>query len=188
VADKIDINLPSGLYPFRLNDLAKFEYERYTLINVFQTITDEQRQACVDLWLRNRVIPNQQAAWQRSNQVCYFITETVSGDLIGVNTLYLDQLVANGARFYFNRMFIDPRFRNSRLMITGTAMMLCYARTHLAEKGIGGVVNINENTKLGRPGMRRIFDRLGYRKQGEQDGKDVLYFEFANINYYDAGS
>lgn len=181
--DRIQINLPSALYPFRTKDLPRLEFGSYTLQNVFQSITEEQRRACVELWLRNRVIPTEQAALQRSNQVCYFITDSASGQCVGVNTLYRDRLVANGPEFFFNRMFIDPDYRNSRLMITGTAMMLCYAKTRLAGLGVEGVININENTKLSRPGMNKIFTRLGYRSIGQQNGKEVLYFEFSRIHY-----
>ncbi len=178
---EIEIYLPSALYPFKLADLPSFEFGAYTLKNVYQKITERQQYACVEMWLRNRVIPNEQAALERSKQVCYFITETASNKLIGVNTLYLGQVNQDGPQVYLNRMFIDPKFRDSRLMITGTAMMLAYAKTHLSDKGISGVVNINENRKLSRPGMNRIFDRLGYRKQGMKDGQVVLFYEFDRI-------
>jgi len=178
---EIEIHLPSALYPFRLDDLPEFEFGAYTLKNVYQNITEQQQQACVEMWLRNRVIPNEQAALERSKQVCYFITETASEKLIGVNTLYAGQVMQGGPQIYLNRMFIDPKYRDSRLMITGTAMMLCFAKTHLADEGYPGVVNINENKKLSRPGMNRIFERLGYTKKGMQNGQVVLFYEFDRI-------
>lgn len=158
-------------------------YQRgpYTLTNVFESISEQQREACVDIWLRNKVMPNREAAWQRSAQVCYFITETASRELVGVNTLYKGKVVENGPTRFLNRMFIDPQHRNSRLMITGTAMMLCFAKTQLADRGISGVVNVNENAKLSRPGMRDIFQRLGYQSRGFHNGQEVWFFEFARI-------
>ena len=180
---EIEINLPSTLYPFKLADLPVFEFGAYTLLNVYQKITEEQKHACVEMWLRNRVLPNKQAALERSKEVCYFITETASDKLIGVNTLYQSHVTNSTPKVFLNRMFIDPAYRNSRLMITGTAVMLCYAKTQLADQGIPGVVNINENKKLSRPGASQIFERLGYRKQRMQNGQEVLYFEFARIQF-----
>jgi len=181
--DQITISLPSSLYPFQLTDLMSFEYERYTLQNVFTRITDSQREACVQLWLRNGVLPSQEAAWARTEQICYFITDTSSKELVGVNTLYQDRLQPSGPMFWMNRMFIDPQHRSGRLMITGTALMLCYARRSLSNQGPRGVVNINENRKLSRPGMARIFQRLGYQQIGRQHGNEILLFDFDRVSF-----
>lgn len=179
----IEISLPSDLYRFRLDDLQEFRFNEFCLINVFERITPQQREACIELWLRNGVMPSREAALKRSDQVCYCITENKTGKLIGVNTLYIagsDDALQN---VWLNRMFIDPRYRNTRLMITGTAMMLCFAKTYLADRGLRGVVNVNENRKLSRAGMRKIFSRLGYRQVGEQLGNEVIFFDFNNINF-----
>ena len=70
-ADSHRIVLPSGLFPFRRDQLMQFDYDNYRLQNVYGVITDEQRSACVDLWLRNNVIGDEAAARQRTDQVCY---------------------------------------------------------------------------------------------------------------------
>ena len=176
-----EISLPSPLFEFCLSDLDKLEYGDYTLENVFGSISDDQRRACVELWLRNRVIPTEQAAWERSLQVCYFISKTSTGELVGVNTLYEGLLGEQGPLVYFNRMFLAPEYRNSRLMIRTTAMMLCYAKTRLADGNHKGVININENLKLARPGMQRIFERLGYANLGFVNSKQVWFFEFDQV-------
>ena len=177
----VEITLPSADFPFSRSELSCFNYGNYTLRNVFRTINDEQRAACVEMWLRNKALPSAESAWQRAEQVCYLLTETATGRLVGVNTLYVDSLVTGGPQFFLNRMFIEPDYRNSRLMIIGTRAMLCYAKTHLSGEGLSGVVNINENTKLARPAINRLFHKAGYRKQGQLNGKDVWYFEFARI-------
>jgi hypothetical protein len=179
----INISLPSGLYSFRLDDLQELRFNKYTLTNVFEKITLPQRKACIELWLRNRVINDKEEALARSDQVCYFITETQTGKLIGVNTLYKSANHSTGNGVWLNRMFIDPKHRNTRVMIVGTAMMLCFSKTYLADRGLKGVVNINENTKLRRAGTARLFKRLGYRVVGEENGKEVMFFEFNNVNF-----
>ena len=80
-------------------------------------------------------------------------------------------------------MYILPEHRNSRLMITGTAAMLCYAKTHLSERDEIGVINVNENKKLDRPGLQRIFNRLGYQHKEWRDNKEVILFEFDQVSY-----
>lgn len=183
---QIKIDVPSSLYNFDINDLTNIVYGDYQLTNVFGTATDDQRHAIVDMWMRHKVLPSKQHAWQRSKEVCYLITERESGDVVGVNTLYLDKLEHRAEEYYFNRMYILPEHRVSRLMVVGTAAMLCFAKLHLSNQGVAGVVNVNENTKLNRTGSRRIFDRLGYRHYGWDNNKEVILFEFKNIQFVTA--
>jgi len=186
MAELINIKLPSALFPFALNQLEQFQFGDYLLTNVFENVTPEVADACIHLWRRNRVIPTNDAARTRTKEVCYCITDQNSGKVIGVNTLYRAQLGPDSREFWLNRMFIDPAHRDTRLMIVGTAMMLCFAKTELEQRGLPGVVNINENRKLSRPGMQRIFSRLGYRPIGWQNGNEVILFRFADVTFTEA--
>ncbi len=183
--DPITIQLGSGLYPFQLRDLDNFSFQGYQLENVFEKISTEQRQACVNMWMTHHVIANKELAWERSKQICYILTHIESGDVIGVNTLYKSQFQHSDSLYFFNRMYILPDYRNTRLMITGTAAMLCYAKHYLSDRGINGVININENKKLNRRGLQKIFRRLGYQHHSWQDDKEVILFEFDRIAYID---
>ncbi len=87
--------------------------------------------------------------------------------------------------WFFNRMFIRPKYRNSRLMVIGTAAMLCYLTTRHANQGIKGVISENENPKLHRPGVRRLFERSGYRYLGSARGRKVWYFPFDDVRFVD---
>lgn len=177
-----NIELPSSLFPFRLEQLECFAYGSYRLRNVFGKINEQQQQACIELWLKNHVLPNRQAAVERSKEVCYLIEDTRNEQVIGVNTLYPGHLDKGHTKVWLNRMFLDPQHRATRLMIIGTALMLCYAKTNLTDQGMVGVVNVNENRKLSRPGMQRIFQRLGYKHLGWQQNKEVILFEFAKVH------
>lgn len=181
MTDKQTIHIPSSLFPFMLNDLDDYEYGNYRLLNVFDKITPDQRKQCVKLWLRNGVLPSRQAALERSDQVCYFITQIDTGELIAVNTLYDDLMPGTQLPVFMNRMFIDPAHRHSRLMIIGTGMMLIFAKTKLENSKQLGVANINENVKLSRRGANRIFRRFGYRQLGYVAGQELLFFEFSRI-------
>lgn len=179
--DTLEIVLPSPLFPFTLAELPDFQRGRYRLHNVFRSISPREQQECAELWLRHGVIMSPRAAWERSREVCYLLRECATGRLVGLNTLYPDRVAADGPECLQNRMFIQPESRDSRLMITATAATLCYAKTRLEDDGIQGILNINENPKLGRPGMRRIFSRLGYRWQGQRRGQDIWYFDFPGV-------
>lgn len=179
----IEIELPSRFYPFTIKELDYFEFGGYALRNVFEKITPEQQEQCVKLWLSNGVIVTRDAAIERSHEVCYCLYDLASGQLIGVNTLYQGAVAQGGVQAWLNRMFIDPQHRSSRLMIVGTAMMLCYAKTHLESRGLPGVINVNENQKLSRPGAASIFRKLGYRGIGWHNGCEVIAFKFDDISY-----
>lgn len=177
--------LPHALYPFRLAELGDFRFGPYRLVNVFRRITDEQRQACVQMWLEARVLPSAEAAWNRSHEVCYLFVHAAGGVLAGVNTAYVARYPARDAPYFFNRMFIRPAYRDSRLMIAGTGAAVCYLRTHHAHEGVRGVININENPKLFRPSVRQVFERGGYRLDERTDGTETWRYEFDDVQFVD---
>jgi hypothetical protein len=184
--EPFEIVLPSSLFPFRREDLPGFDWGEYRLENVFRRIDPPRQQACVELWIGAGVIPSPKAAWERSQQVCYLLWHRDTGQLAGLNTLYPERPETCDQDCFINRMFIRPEHRRTRLMIVATAATVCYAKTRLATEGIPGVLNVNENRKLGRPGMRRIFTRLGYRPRGSIHGRDAWYFDFSAVLIRDA--
>lgn len=178
--DRFEITLPSALFPFTREDLPSFEWGGYRMENVFEAIDPSRQQACVELWLLVGAITSPRAAWDRSRQVCYLMWHKDTGELAGLNTLYLDGPTGDTPACFVNRMFIRPDHRRSRLMIVATAATICYAKAEL-EGRARGVLNINENPKLARPGMRRIFGRLGYQPREPREGKDAWFFEFSRV-------
>jgi hypothetical protein len=182
-----EIILPSPLFPFTLVDLPEFNRGRYRLRNVYRNIDRREQQECVELWLRHGVIISPRAAWERSREACYLLREQETGRLIGLNTLFADRVSEDGPPCLQNRMFIEPEFRGSRLMVSTTAATLCYAKTRLEAEGIQGILNVNENPRLGRRGMRRLFTRLGYQWLDRRHGRDVWFFDFAATRIREPG-
>lgn len=176
-----EIVLPSNLFPFRREDLPGFDWGEYRLENVFHRIDPPRQQACVELWIGAGVIPSPKAAWERSRQVCYLLWHRDTGQLAGLNTLYPGRPEPGDKICFINRMFIRPEHRRTRLMIVATAATVCYAGTQLSAEGIPGVLNVNENPKLGRPGMRRVFERLGYRPRSSVNGCEAWFFDFSSV-------
>jgi hypothetical protein len=74
------------------------------------------------------------------------------------------------------------------LMIAGTCAAICYLKTHDAGEGVRGVVNINENPKLYRRNIRRLFEQAGYRLDGLTDGKETWRYEFDEVQFVDRPS
>lgn len=187
---KNQIQLGAGMYPFALDQLDYFEFAGYAIENVFGQLTDLQKCEIIDLWQRNHSLPEGANSQERVAQVCYQMTDLESRRVIGVNTLYPGklQLLKPEAKIHpvwLNRMFIDPGFRNSRLMITATAMTLCLAKTRLSASGQAGVVNANENPKLQTPALHKIFSRLGYRFLTKQAQADIWFFDFSQWEFAD---
>lgn len=177
------IFIPGGLFPFTKAQVFDYEYGVFQLLNVYGKITEDQRKQCVSMWLQTGVIPTVELAWQRSEQVCYMFIHRPTGQLAGVNTLYSEVDAATGEKWFLNRMFIRPKFRSTRLMIIGTSLMLVFAKTYLAKEGDKGVKNINENKKLHKKSLRKIFTRLGYTFSHAFNEKEVWFFDFDAVEF-----
>ncbi len=177
------IVVPSALYPFTKEQVHDFEYREFQLLNVFRSISEEQRKQCVNMWLKAGAVPTEELAWQRSAQVCYMFFHKESGRLVGVNTLYSETDTVTNEKWFVNRMFILPKFRTTRLMIVGTSLMLYFASLHLAHEGMKGVVNINVNIKLHRKGLRKIFSSLGYQFSHAADKREIWFFDFSKVSF-----
>lgn len=110
-----------------------------------------------------------------------FIARNPGGALVAVCTVYLGELTP-GEPYYFYRMFIQPGDRIPGMMsfITGAARN--YLRGHAAaldsENRPRGLVIVAENPKLMRPGMRRIFEDIGYQYAGSRNGQGTWKFDF----------
>jgi len=184
------IVVPSALYPYRsADDLSLFDYQNFQLVNVFGKITSAQRQQCIQMWRDGGVPFTEHEALQRSQQVCYLFRHIDSGELAGVNTLYKEFLPQLKSEWFCNRMYIRPEYRTSRLMVLATTLMLYYSWLHLRKQQgsngerIRGVANINDNIKLHRKGMRRIFERVGYRYSHKVLNREVWLFAFDEIDF-----
>lgn len=186
---------PNPHAPFRLTELAGFDYCGYRLVNVFRRITEEQRNACVRMWLEERALPTEEAAWRRSLEVCYLIMNPSGDGLAGVNTVYVATYPPQNAAYFFVRMFIRPGYRGGGLMIAGTTAAVCHLKTHHAREGVRGVVFVNENPKLFRSPIHSLFASGGYQFDGvleikqygseEPRRRETWRLEFADVELVD---
>ena len=82
---------------------------------------------------------------------------------------------------YAYRMFLREQDRVPYLMNAVIARTRDFLRDFKHPKANPvGVLHVNENPKLMRPGVRRLFERHGYRYLGQnRKGQDMWLTEFA---------
>ena len=174
--------LPSNLFPFQLSELAESSVNGYRIQAVFDQLSSEKRSAVIRFWVSNKIL-SPKIAEQRSEEVCYLVTERSSGEVIGVSTLYPDTVGDPVKSVLMMRMFILAKHRGGALSQRLWKKTIVFAQIKLAQRGYDGVVNINENRKLARKGTRQLFERVGYQRVGEWQGQDVWFFEFNKYRF-----
>ena len=153
-------------------------FKDYLLENVYLRTTEAQRIEILDLW-RNEGAGIQGVVAERSSHEAVYLIRSPSGDLAGVSTVALVRL-KDGRRFYSFSMFLRPKDRVPYLMVAVCDATRDFLRNfkHPVSQP-EGMLNINENLKLARPGMRKIFTRHGYRYWGQTArGEEVWVTEF----------
>src|SRR5262245_37766959 len=145
---------------------SNIHFNHYLLENVYLRTTESQRSEILALW-RNEGAGLEGADAGRSSREAVFLIRDRNRGLAGVSTVALIRL-KNGQRYYSFSMFLRPRDRVPYLMVTVCDATRDFLRNfnHPVSQP-AGMLNINENLKLMRPGMRKLFERHGYRYWGK---------------------
>ena len=154
-------------------------FHDYHFENVYLRTTEAQRSEILDLWKNEGVEMNPGDAERSSGEAVYLIRNP-AGELAGVTTVALIRL-KDGRRFYSCNLFIRPRDCIPYLHITASDTTRDFLRQfkHPVSQP-AGMLNVNENPRLARPGVRKLFTRHGYRLWGQTSlGEDVWITEFA---------
>jgi len=153
-------------------------FRDYLLENVYLRTTETQRSEILALW-RSEGAGIEAADTERSSREAVFLVRAKSMELAGVSTVALVRL-KDGRRFYSCSLFLRRRDRVPYLMINvcdATRDFLRNFKHPLSQPA--GMLNINENPRLMRPGVRKLFARHGYRHWGQTSrGEDVWATEF----------
>src|SRR5207245_7892886 len=116
----------------------------------------------VALWNGAGAVKDPEEAERRSREAV-FLVRAKSGELAGLSTVGLSR-VEDGRMFYEYRMFLRKRDRIPYLMVAVTAATRDFLRNFRhPDLQPAGMIHINENPRLMKPGARRVFVRLGYR-------------------------
>lgn len=154
------------------------EINGYAVYPAMGQMTPALKEAIIDLWQTNRILPQTIDPLQRVEEVAMVLAQ--GNKVVGVSTVTLGRLsdikiqdIDNGL-FYFYRMFIQKQDRQPMLM----AEMARQTREWLEQnKNSCGIVHIIENRKIERPGMRRIFERRGYETNHRTPDGTVVYIK-----------
>ncbi len=157
-------------------------FRDYLLENVYLRATEVQRSEIIALWQGEGVVRDAGERERRSHEAVFLI-RAPSGELAGLSTVGLARVEA-GRTFYAYRMFLRKRDRIPNLMVAVVIATREFLRDFKhPELRPAGILHVNENPKLMRPGARRLFARFGYRFWGKTaDGQDVWAAEFAEPN------
>jgi hypothetical protein len=156
-----------------LNEVC--EFNGFRLFWGFGQLTSEMRAELVQFWIANGAITDSFEAWRRTSEVgCVVLNK--EGKIVGVNSIYIDRLIADGRSYWFYRTFIRPDCRVMGL----TPRIFNVTFDNLSNLSAGklgapsGIVFVTENPKLESRAGSRIFQRNGVEPLGiNQQGKSV---------------
>jgi hypothetical protein len=163
-------------------------FRDYLLQNVYCRTTSGQRSEVIAFWRDEEALNNTAEAERRSHEAV-FLVRTSSGELAGLSTVGFMRL-RDGRTFYAYRMFLRKQDRVPYLMLAVVLATRDFLKAFPhPDMQPTGILHVNENPKLRRPGMRRLFEREGYRFWGTTpQGEDVWAVEFDSPNAPGHGS
>ena len=154
-------------------------YANYRLDTVYGRIAPQLAAEIISLWQENRVVGGGEAS-RRVAEVVMTIRDG-NNTLVGVNTVYIQDLLQADNPYYFYRVFIRPRDRKSfglRNYLGKTTREFLKGYTPQGNPP-HGVVIVVENRKLSRPGARKMLARQGWNELGKGPrGFEVWYINF----------
>lgn len=156
----------------------------YKMIPVFQKTTPEVRLQIISLWEKNLVLPPGIDAEERAKQVIFMVVGP-QNNLVAVTSAHIDYFLetkiinAPLERFYFYRMFIQPK---DRIFNLAKHIIICsydYLKSLPAQDAPKGVIMILENPKLVKRAVQRGFANIGWHPIGHDlDGNMILRRDF----------
>src|SRR5262245_59270705 len=151
--------------------LENLHIKDYVLENVYLCTTEAQRSEMLALW-RNEGAGLEGADAERSSHEAVYLVRAPSGELAGVSTVALVRL-KDGRRFYSCSLFMREGVPYLHIKVCDATRDFLRHFKHPVKQP-AGMLNITENRRLMRPGVRKLFARHGYRYWGQTaQGEDV---------------
>lgn len=145
-------------------------------------LTAEMRSQLLRFWAENGAITDANEAWRRSFEVGCIVANS-DGEVLGVNSFYIDRLAVGGPTYWMYRTFLRPdcrKFGLSARVLNATAEQLSIRYGH--EKGAPvGIAAVIENLKLETPGGMRYMHRNGLRRLGSDAQGRAVWFRALNL-------
>src|SRR5262245_21255650 len=157
---------------------SEVRFRDYSLENIYLRTTPAQRAEIIALWQEQQAISDCAETIRRSKEAV-FLVRAAFGRLVGLSTAGFVR-VPDGRIFYAYRMFLHQQHRVPYLMVTVILATRDFLRTFQHPKlQPAGMLHVNENPRLMRPGIRKLFQRHGYRYWGKTPhSEDIWAVEF----------
>jgi hypothetical protein len=159
------------------------EFYEFDIFWSFGETNPELRARLIRFWMENGAIPDPYVAWRRTFEVGCIVTNK-NGDIVGVNSIYADQLTSDSPSYWLYRAFTRPDSRLNGL--TPRLFHLTYEElksSYATEAGSPvGIAMIIENLKLDTRAGSRILQRAGLEFLGTNvHGKSIWRKSFPDI-------
>jgi hypothetical protein len=136
---------------------------QFTYHPAWGQLSSEDQQDLVDFWVREKALPNAQAAQQRVAQVVMFARDE-EGEVAGVCTAMPQNPPQLGQPVYFYRSFIALRYRQTlvvfRMLKKAIALLEDDARKH--DWPCIGVLLELENDRFGEKGRMPVWPGIDF--------------------------
>lgn len=144
---------------------------------VYQSLTEEQKQEIIRLWVNAGVV-NADEAVKRVDQVSVIILST--DKIVGVSTVYPEFLDNDEKPWFFFRMFIEEKNRGSNQLRTQIMQLNFSKLKNVYDAQFQGIVLELENTKLAKLAETTDYMRdRGYSYYGKNSRNlSVWYIRF----------
>ncbi len=178
---RLDGGLAMAASGVRESRPLSLRFRQYRLESVYLDTTAGQRAEISEFWLREHAIADPREAERRAGEVVLMVRRDGSGELAGVSTVALRRL-RDGRLVYAYRMFLREQDRVPHLMRAVTDASRDFLRTFPPPQApTVGMLIVAESRKLMRPGLRRPFQRHGYRYLCQnRRGQDLWLAEFGD--------
>jgi hypothetical protein len=152
-------------------------YRNHTFHCVYEAVDEDLQKEIVAFWTKNQAIGDPEEAWRRTCEVV-FVIRNATGEIAGVSSVYAGNL-RDGKKYYFYRLFIQPTDRIFGMMRAVTLATAAFLRDLAIPDRPHGILHINKNIKLMKPGMRLLFRITGYVYLGKTEkGFDIWKLDF----------
>ncbi len=164
---------------------------QYRLKNVYGRLSEAARKALIDFWIGLKVLTPEEAE-ERSYQAAFLLLDK-HDEIVGVNTVYIDNLLFPANPYYFYRTLIHPEHRHSYniLIEMFNRTFILLEKKERKTKQAKGLALTIENPKLAKTlslarfresGETHIVERLGILYAGkDRFGHDLWYRNFPKV-------
>jgi hypothetical protein len=144
---------------------------------VYKALSLKEKESVVKMWTNAGVVAFEEAI-TRVEQVSVLIL--FGDEIVGVSTVYLNNLSAEGNVYFFFRMFIKKEYRGNNALRTKLMQLNYYELKKMYKFQVEGLVLELENKKLAHLGEHTNYmSKRGYTYYGKSPrGLQLWYVRF----------